>query len=151
MTNDEWKIKLTEFLPSITFEEGGEWLNLFIDPKDWLPFAKQLHERNDFNFDYLFCVTCVDWKTHLSMVYHLTSTIHQHIIVVKSKLNREHPEIESVSHIWHTAEFHEREAYELFGVKFLNHPDLRRLLLTDEFDGFPLRKDFEDPVNMIRL
>jgi NADH:ubiquinone oxidoreductase subunit C len=85
------------------------------------------------------------------MVYHLTSTIHRHTIVVKLKLDRTNPEIETVSNIWRTAEFHEREQYEMFGVKFLNHPDLRRLILEDDFVGFPLRKDFEDPINMIRL
>jgi NADH:ubiquinone oxidoreductase subunit C len=85
------------------------------------------------------------------MVYHLTSTTHRHNIVVKANLDRTNPEIETVSDIWRTAEFHEREVYELFGVRFLNHPDLRRLILTDDFEGWPLRKDFEDSVNMIKL
>ena len=86
------------------------------------------------------------------MVYHLESTQYRHTIVIKSKLDRTQPEIESVSLIWRTAEFHEREVYELFGVNFLHHPDLRLLILPDGWEGkFPLRKDFEDPVNMIRL
>jgi NADH:ubiquinone oxidoreductase subunit C len=72
--------------------------------------------------------------------------------VVKAKLDRSVPEIETLSQIWRTAEFHEREVYELFGVKFLNHPDLRLLILPAGWEGKnPLRKDFEDPVNMIRL
>ena len=85
------------------------------------------------------------------MVYHLTSTIHRHHLVVKAQLDRSAPEIETVCDIWRTAEFHEREVYELFGVQFRHHPDLRRLILPDDFNGYPLRKDFEDPVNMIRL
>ncbi len=85
------------------------------------------------------------------MVYHLTSTTHRNTIVVKTKLDRENPEIETVSDIWRTADFHEREAYDLFGVRFLNHPDLRRLFLTDEWVGYPLRKDYDDPINMIKL
>jgi NADH:ubiquinone oxidoreductase subunit C len=85
------------------------------------------------------------------MVYHLSSTEHRQTIVIKANLDRANPEIKTVSDIWRTAEFHEREVYELFGVKFIDHPDLRRLILTDDFEGFPLRKDFEDPVNMIRL
>jgi NADH:ubiquinone oxidoreductase subunit C len=85
------------------------------------------------------------------MVYHLTSTIHRDSVVVKVKLDRGNPEIETVSDIWRTAEFHEREVYDLFGVKFLHHPDLRRLFLTDEWKGWPLRKDYDDPVNMIKL
>ena len=85
------------------------------------------------------------------MVYHMTSTQHRHVIVIKSKLDRTTPQIETVSDIWRTAEFHDREVFDLFGVVFINHPDLRRLILTDDFEGYPLRKDFEDPVNMIRL
>jgi len=84
-------------------------------------------------------------------VYHFTSTTYRHTIVVKSKLDRNNPEIETVSDIWRTAEFHEREAYDLFGVKFINHPDLRRLFMTDDWVGWPLRKDYEDAVNMIKL
>ena len=85
------------------------------------------------------------------MVYHLTSTSHRHTVVVKSKLDRVNPEIETVCDIWRTAEFHEREAYDLLGIRFLNHPDLRRLFMTDDWQGWPLRKDYEDPVNMIKL
>ena len=85
------------------------------------------------------------------MVYHLTSTIHRHQLVIKSKLDRNNPEIETICDIWRTAELLEREVFDLFGVKFINHPDLRRLLLTDDWVGYPLRKDYDDPVNMIKL
>ena len=151
MSNDELKIKLSELLPSVVYEEGGEWINAFIAPGEWKSFAKQLRSTQGLDFDFLFCVTCIDWKTHLTMVYHLTSTTHRHSLVVKAKLDRSKPEIETVCDIWRTAEFHEREQYEMFGVIFINHPDLRRLILEDDFKGFPLRKDFEDPVNMIKL
>lgn len=126
-------------------------MNALVPPQEWLPLALQLRENEPLYFDYLFCLTCVDWKTHLTMVYHLTSTRHRHNLVIKSKLDRANPEIESVCGIWKTAEFHEREAFELFGVQFRNHPDLRKLILPDDFEGYPLRKDFEDPVNMIKL
>jgi NADH:ubiquinone oxidoreductase subunit C len=151
MTTDELKLRLTELLPVANFEEGTEWLTVLAESTTWKDFAKQLRYTTDLNFDYLFCITCVDWKTHFTMVYHLTSTIHRHTIVVKSKLDRINPEIETVSDIWRTAEFHEREVYDLFGVNFINHPDLRRLFMTDEWNGWPLRKDYEDPVNMIKL
>jgi len=157
MTNEELKEKLSELLPSATYEESGQptavgWLNVNIDHKDWLYFANSLRNHAKLNFDYLFCLTCVDWKTHLTMVYHLESTQYRHTIVVRSKLDRTLPQIESVSRIWRTADFHEREVYELFGVNFLNHPDLRLLILPDGWEGKnPLRKDFEDPVNMIKL
>jgi len=152
MLTEELQIKIAELLPLATFDEGAEWLTINIEHKDWLPFAEQLRNNEQLFFNYLFCVTCIDWKTHLSMVYHLSSTKYRHTIVVKSKLGINKPEIETVSHIWRTAEFHEREAYEMFGVNFLHHPDLRLLILPDGWEGKnPMRKDFEDPVNMIRL
>lgn len=152
MSAEELKIKIAELLPNATFEEGGEWLNITINPKEWLPLAQQLRNDNALYFDYLFCLTCIDWKTHLTMVYHLSSTKYRHTIVIKSKLDRDNPEIETAALTWKTAEFHEREVYEMFGVNFLNHPDLRLLILPDGWEGKnPLRKDFEDPVNMIKL
>lgn len=150
MTNEEIKEFVSGIQPPATYDETGEWLNVLIEAAEWKRLARLL--RNPpFNFDYLFCLTCIDWKTYLTMVYHLSSTVHRHTIVIKAKLDRENARIETVSDIWRTAEFHEREVYDLFGVNFLNHPDLRRLILTDDFVGFPLRKDFEDPINMIRL
>lgn len=151
MNIEELKIKLVNLDASIIFEEVGENLNLNIEPARFKDFMQMIFNDENLLFDYLFCVTCVDWKTHLTMVYHLESTKHRHIIVVKSKLARENPEIETVSDIWRTAEFHERESYDLFGVRFINHPDLRRLFLTDDYVGWPLRKDFEDEVNLIKL
>lgn len=152
MNTEELKTKITELLAAATFDETGEWLTVSVDAKDWLPFAQQLRSDENLQFDYLFCLTCIDWKTNLTMVYHLSSTIFRHNIVVKSVLNNTAPEIETVSSIWKTAEFHEREVYEMFGVNFLNHPDLRLLILPDGWEGKnPMRKDFEDPVNMIKL
>lgn len=151
MNTEELKSKLSELLPSTMYEDGTEWLTVVVEPAAWKGFTHQLRFTDVLGFDYLFCITCVDWKTHFTMVYHLTSTIHRHVIVVKSKLDRINPEIETVSDIWRTAEFHEREAYDLFGVKFIHHPDLRRLFMTEDWKGWPLRKDYEDPVNMIKL
>lgn len=152
MSNEELKTKFTELLPAATFDESGEWLNINVEPSQWISFANQLRHNDSLNFDYLFCLTCIDWKTHLSMVYHLSSTKHRHNIVIKSKLDNSKPEIETVSHVWKTAEFHEREVYEMFGVNFLNHPDLRLLILPDGWEGKnPMLKNFEDPVNMIKL
>ena len=150
MTNEEIKEQILQQFPSATFDETGEWLNTTIDATVWREMALRLRNA-PFDMDYLFCLTCVDWKTHLTMVYHLSSTIHRHPLVVKANVDRENPVIETVSDIWRTAEFHEREVYDLFGVQFVHHPDLRRLILTDDFEGYPLRKDFEDPVNMIKL
>lgn len=152
MTNEELKNKILEIIPTAAFDETGEWLNVLIEGNDWLKLAKELRQKNELDFDFLFCLTCIDWKTHLTMVYHLSSNTHKHTMVVKAKIaNRENAEMDTVSNIWRTAEFHELEVYDLFGVKFLNHPGLRRLLLTDDWVGYPLRKDYEDAVNMIKL
>ncbi len=152
MTKEELKLNITEWSPASTFDEAGQWLNINVEANEFLPFMQQLRHNEALCFDYLFCLTCVDWKTHLTMVYHLSSTKFRHNVVVKVKLDRSKPEIETVAHIWRTAEFHEREVYEMFGVHFLNHPDLRLLILPDGWEGKnPLRKDFEDPVNMIKL
>ena len=152
MTKEELKIKLTELIPTATFDESGEWLNIIITPGDLLTSVEIIRNKPELNFDYLFCQTCVDWKTHLTMVYHLDSTKFRHNIVVKSKLDAGNPLIDSVSDIWETANFHEREVYEMFGVSFPGHPDLRLLILPDGWEGKrPMLKDFEDPVNMIRL
>lgn len=151
MTNEAIKEYILSTEPAATFDETGEWLTILVAPAQWKPMALALR-KGAMQMDYLFCLTCVDWKTHLTMVYHLSSTTdRQTNIVVKSNLDRNTPEIETVCDIWRTAEFHEREVFELFGVNFLNHPDLRKLILTDDFEGYPLRKDFEDPINMIKL
>ena len=152
MSNEELKLRIAELLPASVAEEGGEWLNIEVPSGALLEAAQLLRTTEDLWFDYLFCETCVDWKTHLTMVYHLSSTRYRHNLVVKVKLDREQPCVETLSGIWRTAEFLEREVYEMFGVEFLNHPDLRLLILPDGWEGKnPLRKDFEDPINMIKL
>jgi NADH-quinone oxidoreductase subunit C len=152
MGNEDLKTRITELVPTATFDESGEWLNITIAPQNWLLFATQLRNDATLFFNQLFCLTCIDWKTHLTMVYHLSSTNFRHNIVIKIILDKNQPDIETVSHIWQTANFHEREVYEMFGVNFLNHPDLRLLILPDGWEGKnPMRKDFEDPVNMIKL
>lgn len=151
MNKEELKTRLEELLPSPAFEEGAEWTTVVIDPVGWEGFAREIRSAQGLAFDYLFCLTAVDWRTHFAIVYHLTSTVHRHMLVVKVKLDHDQPVVRTVSDIWRTAEFHEREAFDLFGVVFPGHPDLRRLFMTDDWKGWPLRKDYEDPVNMIKL
>lgn len=151
MNREELKIAITEILPAATYEETGEFLNVIIPSTDLHSFMKELRNKPEFNMDFLFCLTCIDWKDHFMMVYHLLSKNHRHEFVVKAKLaDRDKPEIESLTDIWKTANFHEREVFDLFGVKFLNHPDLRRIFLDDNWPGYPLRKDYVDE-NMIEI
>lgn len=150
MTNEELKTIVSAFVPDATFEES-QFLNVNIPSDKIFPLAKYLKENPDTDFDYLFCLTGVDWKTHFTVVYHLQSRKHRHILVLKAKIaDRNDPRIDSVCALWKTAEFHEREVYDLFGIEFNNHPDLRRLFLDDTW-GFPLRKDYEDDVTIVKL
>lgn len=151
MSKEEIKTILSELLPNAGFDETGEWLNVEIDVAVWKDAAQKLRNLDALSFNFLFCLTCVDWKTHFTMVYHLRATNSLDDIVVKVKLDRENPRVDTVSDIWRGAEMFEREVFDLFGVIFLGHPDLRRLLLTDDWVGYPLRKDYEDPINMIKL
>ena len=151
MTNETIKEYITAHAPEATYDETGEWLNIVVGSNQLKPLATVLYGQ-PLQMDFLFCLTCVDFKTHLTMVYHLTSSKDRTInIVIKANVDRTQPVIETVSDIWRTAAFHEREVFEMFGVEFTNHPDLRRLILEEDFKGFPLRKDFEDPINMIKL
>jgi len=131
-------------------EEGSEFLNITVRPEQLYALMSQLRNDDRTHFDYLFCLTGVDWGEQLGVVYHLESTVHRHSVVVKvNTSDRETPTLDSVHDIWATAEFHEREVYDFFGIKFNNHPNLKRLFLTPEWDGFPLRKDYVDEINMV--
>lgn len=81
---------------------------------------------------------------HFELVYQLYSPVHNHHLMVMTTIPRAEPVIQTLSHIWAVAEFQEREIYDMFGVVYRNHPDLRRLFLEDDWVGFPLRKDYED-------
>ena len=147
MTNQELKDNIQKIEPTATIEEGKQYLNVTVSPEKWHSFASQLKESKELAFDYLFNLTGVDYGDNLGVVYHLDSTTHHHVVVVKVATSRENPEIPTICDIWITAEFHEREAFDFFGIKFTNHPDLRRIFLDEDWKGFPLRKDYDPSVN----
>jgi len=150
MINEELKQFISQQIPEAVFEET-QFLNAVIDSSKAHAFLKTLRENPDTQFDYLFCESGVDWKDFFYVVYHLSSNSHKHILVVKAKISdRVDPKIASVADIWKTAEMHELEIFDLFGIKFTNHPNLRRLFLDDTW-GFPLRKDYTDETNMVSL
>ena len=100
----------------------------------------------ELQFDYLMCLSGIDnGKNILGVVYHLSSMQHRHKITVKVEVPADKPDVPSVSSIWPTANWHEREAYDLIGIKFIGHPDLRRMLLPEDWEGHPLRKDYKVP------
>ena len=131
-------------------EEGSQFLNITVQAELLHKLMSHLKSNSETHFDYLFCLTGVDWGEELGVVYHLESTTHRHTIVVKVQTkDRENPTFDSVCDIWATADFHEREVFDFFGIKFTNHPNLKRLFLTEDWDGFPLRKDYVDEINMV--
>jgi len=153
MNNDQIKEKVLKWFPDAEIPaEAGQFLNVIVTPEILHPLAEKLRYDKETQFDYLFCLSGVDWVSNLMVVYHLTSTDLGHEIVLKVKIaDREKAEVDTVCDLWKTAEFHEREVYDLFGVKFRNHPDLRRILLEDDWEGFPMRKDYTDEANIVEL
>jgi NADH-quinone oxidoreductase subunit C len=141
---------ITAWSDEITFENEGQFLNVSVPPAILHEVSEKLKNENELLFDYMFCLTAVDWPACFELVYHLESSLHKHQIVLRTKTeNRENTTVDTVCDLWPTAEFHEREAYDLFGILFNNHPDLRRILLDDDWVGFPMRKDYQDDVNLI--
>lgn len=131
-------------------EEGSQYLNISISPENLKKLMSDLKSNPDTHFDYLFCLSGVDWGQELGVVYHLESTIHRHSVVVKVQTeDRENPTLDTVCDIWRTAEFHEREVFDFLGINFNNHPNMKRLFLTEDWEGYPLRKDYVDEINMV--
>ena len=102
-----------------------------------------LHDDGEMKFESLMCLSGVDYPEHLTVVYHLFSTPHRHRIVLKVEVEREDPHVPTVETIWRVANWHERETYDMYGVVFDGHSDLRRILCPDDWEGFPLRKDYQ--------
>ena len=153
MTSQELKTRIKSFGIEITFpEEETQFLTLTVNPAKLHELAKRLKENSDTAFDYMFCQTGIDWLENMEVVYHLRSTSHDHEVVVRAQItDREDPTVDSVYDLWKTADFHEREIFDLLGIRFNNHPDLRRIFLDDDWEGFPLRKDYVDEINIVEL
>ena len=153
MASQELKTKIESFGIEITFlEEETQFLTLNVNPSHLHQLAKQLKEDVDTSFDYMFCQTGIDWLENMEVVYHLRSTSHGHEVVVRAQItDRENPTVDSVYDLWKTSDFHEREIFDLLGIRFNNHPDLRRIFLDDNWEGFPLRKDYVDEINIVEL
>jgi NADH-quinone oxidoreductase subunit C len=143
MTKEEIKSYIEKSFPACKTEETKDFAVLFVEKADLLDVAGKLKTSNDTLFDFLFCETAIDKQTHFEVVYHLTSTTYRHHLVVKVILtDRETPELESVYSLWQGAELLECEIFDLFGIRFTNHPNLRRIFMGDNWQGFPLRKDY---------
>ena len=149
MTNEELQTYLTGEFPKAEVTLGKQYVEMIVKSEDLVETAAKLKGMPLLSMDYLFCLTGVDYPEKMQIVYHLESTEHRHVMVMKcDTADRTDPKIDSVSEIWQTAKYHEREVYDLMGVHFNNHNDLRRLFLEDGW-GFPLRKDYKDEVRIV--
>jgi len=149
MTNEELKDFLTGKFPDCEIVEGAQYIEMTVQPDALHETGLALKQDDDASFDYLICLTGVDYPEYMTIVYHLESVKHRHVMVLKVRTaDRINPKIDSLGDVWRTAKYHEREVYDLLGVEFNNHTDLRRLFL-DEGWGFPLRKDYVDEVRIV--
>jgi NADH-quinone oxidoreductase subunit C len=153
--------------PSITAKKANTidpWV--VVDPAKLVDVCQFLRDDPRLRFDLLNCISGVDYletdakkvakagfEPHTEVVYHLSSFVHRHRFTLKLLLPRwkdnqtgQLPEVPSVAHVWPTADWHEREVYDLSGVWFTGHPDLTRILLSEDWEGYPLRKDYEFPL-----
>lgn len=113
-------------------------------PEKIFEIAKFLKEDAELDFTSLMCLSGMDYgaESPLGVVYHLHSMKHKHKIAIRVDLPGDNPALPSVERIWRTADWHEREAFDLFGIHFEGHRDLRRILCPDDWEGYPLRKDY---------
>jgi len=121
---------------------------LLVSPNEIDKISVFLHDNQELQFDSLVLLSGVDEvkANLLSVYYHIESTSIKHKIVLKVVTDRSNPEVNSVTSVWKCADWHEREAYDMYGIKFTNHPDLRRILMPYDWEaGYPLRKDYENP------
>lgn len=117
-------------------------LNVKITSASLVPICQMLREGG---FDYLADITAVDWQDRIEVVYQLTALERNEKLALRVDLDRDKPAIDTLATIWKGADFQEREVYDLMGVVFVGHPNLRRILTPEDWEGFPLRKDYVIP------
>lgn len=161
---DQLKSRFGDKITGSNLEAIDPWVE--VSPDGLVEVCEHLKVDPDLRLDMLNCITAIDychtdpkkaakseWEPHIEVVYHLSSIEKKHTLVVKVKVSRwkddkegELPEIPTVSNVWRTADWHEREVFDLSGINFTGHPDLRRILCPEDWVGYPLRKDYEMPL-----
>jgi NADH-quinone oxidoreductase subunit C len=145
ITQQQIAALLSEYVPGLREGTNKQYPEIIVDADQILVLADRLKQEPATRMDYLFCLTAADRKDGLNVVYHLASTTLSHSLMVRVILaDKVNPSVPSVSSIWKAAEFYEREVFDLFGIRFNDHPDMRRIFLEDDWVGYPLRKDYKD-------
>ena len=141
LSSKEVASQLEEKSPGSIVESNQDYL---VVENDSLPeVASFLKDTPGLDFDYLNCITAIDYYEYFEVVYQLSSLEHNHSLVVKARCyDRENPVLPSVVGLWQGADFQEREIYDLMGISFEGHPNMKRIFLWDGFQGHPLRKDY---------
>lgn len=148
------KEKILTIAPEAKIDEQQGLLFVTVPQSAFHALAERLKNDPDCRFDFLVCLTGMDWGDSLGVMYHLRSTETGNEIVLRTETSdRNSPELVSVSDLWATANLNEREVFDFFGIRFINHPDMRRLFLRNDWVGYPFRKDYDadSAVNPIRL
>ena len=152
MDNEKLKSHILALVPEAVLEANNQFVTFSMPAEKLHALVEKLKTDQESSFDYLFCLTAADMGKELVLVYHLKSTDHQHEIVLKAKTgDREHPEFDTISDLYRAADFYEREVYDMFGITFRNHSDMRRIFLDENWKGYPLRKDYIDEINIVEL
>ncbi|NQU66597.1 MAG: NADH-quinone oxidoreductase subunit C [Candidatus Marinimicrobia bacterium] len=125
-------------------DTDGDRPSIMVKPESWGIVSNLLKTDPDLTFDSLMCLSGFDLveDDHLGVAYHFYSMDKRHDLEVIIRTPKENPSIPSIANIWRAADWHEREAYDMYGIIFEGHPDLKRILLPDDWEGFPLRKDY---------
>ncbi len=147
MNPQEIAALLTEKFGSKVLESKSDAVNPWsaVDPSAILEIGQFLRSDSRLSMDHLELLGGVDYKDRIEVVYVVYSMTLHHRYTLKCRLPREAPAIHSVESIWGVANWHEREAYDMFGIAFEGHSDLRRILCPDDWEGYPLRKDYKFP------
>ena len=133
--------KIEAEIPGSVVESTGN--TIFVKNEMLLQTARYLKITTGLDFNYLNFITVVDYQTYFEVIYELVSLDHNHRLVLKTKVSdREKPVLDSVVSLWKGADFQEREIFDLFGINFTGHPNMKRIFLWEGFQGYPLRKDF---------
>ena len=141
LSGKEIATQIEEKFPESVVESSEK--AVVVESDSLLDVAAFLKDTPSLDFDYLNYITTVDYYDHFEVVYMLSSLEHNHSLVIKARCSdRESPALPSVVHLWQGADFQEREIYDLMGIRFEGHPNMKRIFLWEGFPGHPLRKDF---------
>lgn len=153
MTSQEIAALLSEQFGEQILESKLDDMNPWsaVEPSALLGICQFIRSDDRLNMDHLELLGGVDFKEHIESVYVLYSMKHHHRYTLKCRMSREEPKVSTVESIWAVANWHEREAFDMFGIVFEGHSDMRRILCPDDWEGYPLRKDYKAPESYLDM